>query len=333
MNNKVLSIVVPSYNAEQYLPETIPTMLPASNLEKLELIIVNDGSKDNTLDVAKKLQESYPETIVIVDKKNCGHGSTINAGIKAATGKYFKVVDADDWVNTENLSDLIDYLDSVNDDEVISPFMRVYMDTKSEMLYEYSVKTQNKTYQYDKFLSEIGKLPLMHSITIKTSILRDNNIVIDENCFYVDLEYNTFPMPYIKTISYFNKSVYRYRLGSPTQSVSIVSYIKNVAMHKKVIFALINFFNHYENNATEIEKELLKKLIKEIIAIHLNIHLSRNDVLTAKEEFVDFEKNVESMNSYFSSHQQGKKLKLLRATKYSLFTLLSFLNRKLIQKV
>ena len=140
MNNKVLSIVVPSYNAEQYLPETIPTMLPASNLEKLELIIVNDGSKDNTLDIAKKLQESYPETIVIVDKKNGGHGSTINAGIKAATGKYFKVVDADDWVNTENLSELIDYLDSVNDDEVISPFIRVYMDTKSEMLYEYSVK-------------------------------------------------------------------------------------------------------------------------------------------------------------------------------------------------
>jgi len=333
MNNKVLSIVVPSYNAEQYLPETIPTMLAISNLDKLEIIIVNDGSKDKTLDVAQQLKNAYPDTIVIVDKENGGHGSTINAGIRVATGKYFKVVDADDWVESENLSQLISYLDSVDDDEIISPFIQVYMNTKTENLYEYSVNDQAITYQYEDFLKEIGKLPSMHSITIKTSILRDNNITIDENCFYVDLEYNTFPMPYIKTISYFNKPVYRYRLGSPTQSVSIASYIKNVAMHKKVIFSLINFFNHYENNATEIEKELLKKLIKEIIAIHLNIHLSRNDVLTAKEEFVDFEKNVESMNSYFSSHQQGKKLKLLRATKYSLFTLLSFLNRKLIQKV
>ena len=84
--NKVLTITVPSYNAENYLLETIPTMLSVSNPEKLEIIIVNDGSKDNTLAVAQQLKENYPETIVIVDKENGGHGSTINSGIKIATG-------------------------------------------------------------------------------------------------------------------------------------------------------------------------------------------------------------------------------------------------------
>ncbi|WP_314878918.1 glycosyltransferase family 2 protein, partial [Haemophilus parahaemolyticus] len=210
MNKKVLSIVVPSYNAEQYLPETIPTMLSISNLDKLEIIIVNDGSKDNTLAMAQNLQLEYPDTIVIVDKENGGHGSTINSGIQVATGKYFKVVDADDWVESDNLSKLIEYLDSVDDDEVISPFIRVYTDLDKEVLYEYSIKNSKLTYLYDNFLKEADELPLMHSITIKTSILRNNNIKIDENCFYVDLEYNVFPMPYIKTVSYFDLPVYRY---------------------------------------------------------------------------------------------------------------------------
>ncbi|MDG2916315.1 glycosyltransferase family 2 protein [Bisgaard Taxon 10/6] len=329
--NKILSIVVPSYNAGNYLPETIPTMLSISNLDKLEVIIVNDGSQDNTLAIASKLKSDYSDTIVIVDKENGGHGSTINAGIKVATGKYFKVVDADDWVNTENLSLLIDYLSTVDDDEVISPFVKVYTDTKREDVYSYNVSKSRVTYNYESFLSEIDELPKMHAITVKTNILRDNQIRIDENCFYVDLEYNTFPMPYIKTISYFDKPVYRYRLGSPTQSVSMASYIKNVKMHKTVIFALIRFYNQYEK-ATAIEKRLLESLIEEIITIHTNIHLSMTDVGTSKEEFLSFEHEILSLNKLFSENSLGKKLKILRATNYLTFGLISFLNRHFIQK-
>ncbi|MGX2951576.1 glycosyltransferase family 2 protein, partial [Ursidibacter sp. B-7004-1] len=241
MNKKILSIVVPSYNAEIYLPETMPTILSISNLDKIELIIVNDGSSDNTLSIAKQFEKKHPNSVVVIDKENGGHGSTINSGIKIATGKYFKIVDADDWVNSENLNSLVDYLSNIDDDEVISPFIKVFIYTQEERIYEYKIKEAYKTYSYETFLKETQKLPLMHSITIKTSILKDNNITIDEKCFYVDLEYNTFPMPYIKTVSYFDKPVYRYRLGSPTQSVSLSSYIKNVKMHRKVILALINF--------------------------------------------------------------------------------------------
>ncbi|AIZ80233.1 hypothetical protein ACEE_10825 [Actinobacillus equuli subsp. equuli] len=309
----------------------MPTILSISNVHKLELIIVNDGSKDNTLAVAHQLKSDYPETVVVIDKENGGHGSTINAGIKVATGKYFKVVDADDWVDTDNLSELISYLENISDDQVISPFAKVYMNTKTERIYSYQVGKIRETYDYRDFLSEINELPVMHSITIKTNILRDNNIQIDENCFYVDLEYNTFPMPYIKTISYFEKPVYRYRLGSPTQSVSIGSYIKNVRMHKTVIFALVKFFNNY-NMASLIEKRLLKQLISEIIAIHANIHLSRNDVKKAKNDLLEFEGELAYLNKLFFENSFGKKLTILRKTNYISFSLMSFLNRNFIQK-
>jgi len=331
MNKKILSIVVPSYNVGAYLSETMPTILSIPNLDKLELIIVNDGSSDNTLFVAKQLEKEYPNSIIVIDKENGGHGSTINAGIRVATGKYFKVVDADDWVNSENLNSLINYLNDIDDDEVISPFVKVFVDTKEEQVYEYKVKEPRKTYNYEMFLNEIQKLPLMHSITIKTSILKDNNITIDEKCFYVDLEYNTFPMPYIKTISYFDKPIYRYRLGSPTQSVSLTSYIKNIKMHKKVILALIKFFNSYKTSSV-IEKKLLENLICEIISIHANIHLSRENVIEAKDDFLSFENEIENLNSYFRKQTVGKKLKILRATNYLTFGLMSFLNRHFIQK-
>lgn len=329
---KLLSITVPSYNAENYLLETIPTMLAISNLDKLEIIIVNDGSKDDTLTIANQLKSDYPETIVVVDKENGGHGSTINAGIKVATGKYFKVVDADDWVNTENLSLLINYLSTVDDDEVISPFVKVYTDTKREDVYSYNISKSRATYNYASFLSEIDELPKMHAITIKTNILRDNQIHIDENCFYVDLEYNTFPMPYIKTISYFDKPVYRYRLGSPTQSVSMASYIKNIKMHEIVLFALIDFYENYQKSATEIERKLLENLIHGVVTTHSNIFLSKENSKASKAEFLLFEEKLANRDKQFVEKSAGKKLSILRKTNYLTFGLMSFLNRHFIQK-
>ena len=320
--NKVLTITVPSYNAENYLLETIPTMLSVSNPEKLEIIIVNDGSKDNTLAVAQQLKENYPETIVIVDKENGGHGSTINAGIKIATGKYFKVVDADDWIESKNLNELIGYLEKCNDDEVISPFVKVYTDKNTEEVYSYKPKLNQKTYQYDDFLSEINELPKMHAICIKTEILQKNNIHIDENCFYVDLEYNVFPIPYIKTISYFELPIYRYRLGSPIQSVSMSSYIKNIKIHEKVLFSLIHFYNSYQN-ISKVQKNLLEDLISSVVTTQANIFLARDDINQAKKEFIDFEKKLENANNIFARKSIGRKLRIVRGSKYLLFSLIS----------
>ena len=327
--NKILTITVPSYNAESYLLETIPTMLSVYNPEKLEIIIVNDGSKDNTLAVAQQLKENYPETIVIVDKENGGHGSTINSGIKIATGKYFKVVDADDWIESKNLSELIYYLEKCNDDEVISPFVKIYTDKNTEEIYSYKPKLNQKTYQYDDFLSEINELPKMHAICIKTEILQENNIQIDENCFYVDLEYNVFPMPYIKTISYFELPIYRYRLGSPTQSVSISSYIKNIKMHEKVLFALVHFYNSYQS-ISKVQKNLLEDLISRVVTTQANIFLAREDVNQAKKEFIDFEKKLENANNIFARKSIGSKLRIVRGSKYLLFSLISLIYKRKI---
>ena len=92
---KILSIVVPTYNVEKYLERCIDSLVYDEKvLNDLEILIVNDGSKDNSLQIAKKYEKQYPNTIKVIDKENGGHGSTINAGLKVATGKYFRVIDS-----------------------------------------------------------------------------------------------------------------------------------------------------------------------------------------------------------------------------------------------
>ena len=120
MKKKLISIVVPSYNAEKYLNKGVRTFLHESLLDKIEIIIVNDGSIDHTAKIAERLKKQYPKTITVVHKENGGHGSTINKGIDIARGKYFCVVDADDWVHTDSLIKLVDFLKDSDSDLILT---------------------------------------------------------------------------------------------------------------------------------------------------------------------------------------------------------------------
>ena len=105
--SKILSVVIPTYNMEKYLEKCLNSFIYNEGADELEVLIVNDGSKDNSVNIAKEFEKKYPNIFKVIDKENGGHGSTINAGLKVASGKYFKVVDADDWVETDELKKLI----------------------------------------------------------------------------------------------------------------------------------------------------------------------------------------------------------------------------------
>ena len=99
--SKILTVVIPSYNVEQFLEKTVQSFLADEVIQDIEILIVNDGSKDRTKEIGQQFEEKYPQSIKLVDKENGGHGSTINKGLSIAAGKYFKVVDGDDWVDTQ----------------------------------------------------------------------------------------------------------------------------------------------------------------------------------------------------------------------------------------
>ena len=102
---KLISFTVPCYNSQVYMKKCIDSLLTGGR--DVEIIIVNDGSKDGTLKLANEYKENYPDTVKVIDKENGGHGSGVNAGLKAAEGLYFKVVDSDDWLDTDALNELL----------------------------------------------------------------------------------------------------------------------------------------------------------------------------------------------------------------------------------
>jgi len=122
---KVVTFVVPAYNSAQFLDRGIPTMLAPEVLEKLEILIVNDGSTDATAAAAQIYCDRYPDVVRLICQENKGHGGALNTGCAAAKGKYLRIIDADDWVETQNLPEYIRYLEQLDSDVVLTHFHTV----------------------------------------------------------------------------------------------------------------------------------------------------------------------------------------------------------------
>ena len=107
MDEKILTVTIPSYNVEAYLEDCLESFVNSEVMDDIEVLIVNDGSSDNTVKIAQRYVDKYENTFRLINKENGGHGSTINTGVREAKGKYFKVVDGDDWVDTRDRKSVV----------------------------------------------------------------------------------------------------------------------------------------------------------------------------------------------------------------------------------
>ena len=322
--SKILTITIPSYNVEKYIDKCVQSMLVESILDDIEILIVNDGSKDSTPEIAKGYVEKYPQTVRLIDKENGGHGSTINAGIREATGKYFKVVDGDDWLNTENLKKFITLLKERDEDVIASNFLCI-QDETYEVLAEKRV-TSNK-YAYGKACKmdewEVEEVIKMHGLTIRTSILKENDITIDEHCFYVDCEYIAYPMPFVKTVYYDDEFIYMYRLGRNGQSMDIKSMQRNRAMHMKVLNSLLAFYYKLPQ-MTEAKRTYIEKVIAQVVENQFQIYISMGTDKEILKEIREWDKKLLKEYPRVAKSVTKKSIALLRATNYSILPIGSF---------
>ena len=322
--NKILSIVIPSYNVEKYLDKCVQSMLVDSILDDIEIIIVNDGSKDSTPQIAQGYVDKYPQTVRLVDKENGGHGSTINAGIKVATGKYFKVVDGDDWLKTENLEHFVLLLKERDEDVIASNFLCI-QDETFEVLAEKRVSSDASFYGKVRSMDkgEVKEVIKMHGLTIRTSILKENNITIDEKCFYVDAEYIAFPMPYVSTVYYDDEFIYMYRLGRNGQSMDIKSMQRNRAMHRKVLSSLLAFYDALPA-ITEEKKSYIEKVIGQVMENQFQIYISMGTDKEIQKETADWDRELCRKYPRIATSTTKKSIQLLRKTNYSILPIGSF---------
>ncbi|GFI16196.1 putative glycosyltransferase EpsJ [Lachnospiraceae bacterium] len=222
---KLLSITVPCYNSAAYMERCVDSLLKGG--EDVEIIIVNDGSSDETPAIADRYAKEYPTIIKAVHKENGGHGSAVNAGIDRASGLYFKVVDSDDWVKEEAYLKILETLRELTGGE------RVLDMLISNFVYEKTGENRHKVMRFKHALPvdemftwedvkhfHKGQYILMHSVIFRTKLLRECGLKLPDHTFYVDNLYVFEPLPFVRNMYYLDVNFYRYYIGREDQSVN-----------------------------------------------------------------------------------------------------------------
>jgi len=297
VSGKILTIVVPSYNTEKYIDFCLPTMLENEKINyQMEILLVDDGSKDNTLKKALDYQSKYPNVVKAIAKDNGGHGSTINAGLEIATGKYFKVIDGDDWVDNRGLTKLVDFLSNTNNDIVFTPYTRIDVQTGDKIIESDQGFDYCKTYDFDEIASLIKKY-CMHSITIKTSVLKKNKRKISERCFYVDLEYIFFPIQNLYSAAFLPDNVYMYRVGQSLQSTDLKNMQKNILQHRQIVLGLKEYYFENSTQLSNFKQKFMMNLLKDYFVYHWQIIESFSNPKEARKHGIEFDNGIRSLYS------------------------------------
>lgn len=243
---KLLSFAIPCYNSEAYMENCINSILLGG--EDVEILIVNDGSKDRTGEIADAYATQYPTICRAIHQENGGHGEAVNAGIRNATGRYFKVVDSDDWVDPDAYRKILEKLREYDSDEnnldmLLSNYVYEKEGAKFKPVMRQSGVPKEKEFSWDDRLHFFkGQYILMHSVIYRTQLLRDCGLELPKHTFYVDNIYVFHPLPYVKKMYYLDVDFYRYFIGREDQSVNESVMIRRIDQQIKVNKIMVEKF-------------------------------------------------------------------------------------------
>lgn len=288
----ILTISIAAYNVEKYIKQTLDSLAIDKLGGKIEVLIVDDGSKDQTAIIAKQYEEAYPDIFKLISKKNGGYGSTINTSIQYAQGKYFKQLDGDDWFEKENIESFVNHLSNIDSDYVLTDYCKVY-EGESDSDEVVSIKNMKPYVEYTFSEFDQGNDLAMHAITVKTEILKNNHIIIDEHCFYTDVEYDLYPLPYVEKLLYIPMTIYCYRLGRDGQSMELKSSIKNYKNHERVCQSLLRFLDQdidWEFTVDGLsKKKYIEKRLEEMVKRQYFLYVLKKYDVSVKKEYLSFD--------------------------------------------
>lgn len=232
---KTLTFVVPAYNMTEYLERCVMSLIAAKRNDDIEVLIVDDGSSDGTLEMAQKFEARYPGIVRAIHQENKGHGGAVNTGIAAASGMYVKVVDADDWVGPESLEQVMAVLREEADstepiDMLVTNYVydKVGKRNKHVVNFRHAMKAGARLAWNDLGHFGLAEYILMHALTYRTAVVRESGMQLPEHTFYVDFIYAYQPFPWVKTMKYLDTPFYHYFIGRDGQSVQTDVMIRRV---------------------------------------------------------------------------------------------------------
>lgn len=275
---KLLTFAIPCYNSENYMEKCIESILPGG--EDVEIIIVDDGSKDRTAEIADAYAKKYPSIVRAIHQPNGGHGEAVNTGIANATGLYFKVVDSDDWVEGEAYRQILDKLrELVGGGQNIDMLLANYVYEKEGAKHK---KVMRQTgFPTDRIFtwSDVrhfhkGHYILMHSVIYRTKLLKECGLKLPDHTFYVDNIYVYKPLPYVHSMYYMDVDFYRYFIGRDDQSVNEKVMIGRIDQQIKVNKIMIEDVDLWKVPNVKCRKYMFNYL--EIITVISTVMLLRS---------------------------------------------------------
>lgn len=314
MSGKVLlSVVIPSYNAEKTICAAIESVDKHGTKNDVEIIIINDGSTDNTEKKCTEYISSHKTEHVVyklVNQPNAGHGSAVNYGIKHAKGEYLRILDADDYFDAKKFGEYLNFLAECEDDLVCSDYKEINRNNEKVFHWHDDGKSF-KEKLYEEVIEETSPY-LLPCVAIKTEALRQLGKWVDEKCYYDDQEYDLLVIAASRTVSYYNKAIYCYVVGNNSQSISLKSLAKNVRDHRKVVEWLVR---QYYAMKLPLEKDryVFDRIL--IPMCHRQYDIAVN-LCGSRQEFMLFDRFLKQYKELYCFPKiAGERLKIHRLTR------------------
>lgn len=288
--NKILTVIIPTFNMEQYIRECLDSLL-CDDYEKMEVLVINDGSKDASSAIAHDFESRYPETFHVIDKENGNYGSCINRGLKEATGKFVKILDADDMYEQKSLNKFLRLLESVDVDLILNDFYTFR--TKSSKSLQSFPFLNDKVFSVNEVFVTRRFVP-MHAITYKRSIFNRFNYHQTEGIFYTDMQWNSMPLLYVNTVYYSRLPVYLYRLGREGQSVETKVRAKKIDDEIRCAEDMISFLNNVVHLPDESIDYFMERCYERCTNVYSFVIIYLNQPL---HSLVEFDRFLEENNN------------------------------------
>lgn len=289
---KLLSVIIPAYNMEAFLPQCVESIIRTTSRTLVEVVIVNDGSEDKTLRIAQQFVDKYPDTVRLIDKENGNYGSTINAALPVVQGEYVKILDADDRFEGSLLASFLTFLQKRRGvDMVVTPFVEAgkYRERKVKYnIYGRKVYEFGKVYDAEQIFAD-GAIRFfsMHALCYRTELLRDMGYYQSEGLSYTDQEWAFYPLFAVQSIAFADIPLYRYNVSRAGRTMDEAVVMQSLAQLVKVTEGLANYFlDAPKEELSEARVTFLRGVVADRIKIVLRRYLLvMNDAEFAESDF------------------------------------------------
>ena len=292
---KLLSIIVPTYNVENYIGKCLESLIV--DRDDLEVLVIIDGSKDKSCEIARSYQERFPGIFKVVEKENAHYGSCINEGLSLATGKYVKVLDADDTFS-DQFASYLSMLNTTNAEAIITNYVTV--DDKETIIAkrEFDIEP-NTTFPVEE-ISRKGITFLSHFVlTYRLDVLKRINYRQTEHSPYTDFEWDIKPFSSVSSFCFFSLSVYRYLMGRDGQTVNVKNRKNIMWMENRVILGLVDFYSEVKTKVSPINAKLLETFICYLVRQVYIYYLLYFPKYLRESELIEYDNTLLKKSPYF----------------------------------